>query len=96
MQPGSRNARLSTESREKALSISRGLVWAERAVLEGAVSQPEQVAAHVRGLIEEAGGSVDYVEVRHLHGISTGKLRRGQGRARRPGRCRAGRSDCSG
>jgi hypothetical protein len=30
----------------------------------GAAPSPADVAAHVRGLIEEAGGTVDYVEVR--------------------------------
>ncbi|KXZ44358.1 hypothetical protein GPECTOR_69g451 [Gonium pectorale] len=59
----SRNARLSPEAREKALCISRGLAWAEAAVAEGRVSEPSEVSSHIRGLIEEAGGKVDYVEL---------------------------------
>ncbi|EFJ49482.1 hypothetical protein VOLCADRAFT_89713 [Volvox carteri f. nagariensis] len=66
----SRNARLSPESRERALCISRGLAWAEKAVAEGAVSEPADVAAQLRGRIEEAGGTVDYVELLHAHHLS--------------------------
>ncbi|GIL45485.1 hypothetical protein Vafri_2713 [Volvox africanus] len=65
----SRNARLSAESRDRALSISRGLRWAEKAVAEAAVTRPDEVAAHVRGMIEEAGGKVDYVELLHAHNL---------------------------
>ncbi|KAG2501049.1 hypothetical protein HYH03_000868 [Edaphochlamys debaryana] len=68
----SRNARLSPESREKALCLSRGLAWAEKAAAEGSVSDSAAVQAHVRGLIEEAGGKVDYVEL--LHAINLGPV----------------------
>ncbi|PNH09684.1 Pantoate--beta-alanine ligase, partial [Tetrabaena socialis] len=63
----SRNARLSEESRQSALCISRGLKWAEAAVAEGTAGEPAAVAAHVRGLIEAAGGKVDYVELLDAH-----------------------------
>ncbi|KAG2435132.1 hypothetical protein HXX76_007217 [Chlamydomonas incerta] len=59
----SRNARLSEEARQKALAISRGLKWAEAGVADGSLGAPEAVKEHVRGLIEEAGGKVDYVEL---------------------------------
>ncbi|EFJ46159.1 hypothetical protein VOLCADRAFT_93630, partial [Volvox carteri f. nagariensis] len=60
----SHNARLSPESGERALCISRGLACAEKAVAEEAASEPADVAAQLRGRIEEGGGTVDYVEWR--------------------------------
>jgi hypothetical protein len=59
----SRNARLSPESRSNALSISAALNWAQQAVVQGEVTQADDIAGTVRQRIAAAGGDVDYVEV---------------------------------
>jgi pantothenate synthetase len=59
----SRNARLSDESRTKALSISQAIKWAEEAKAAGQLKDPAAVAEEVKRRITESGGTVDYVEV---------------------------------
>jgi hypothetical protein len=70
----SRNARLSPEARQACLAIPRAIQWAEAAVAGaalpgqgqelGGLSDPQAVADEVARQIAEAGGKVDYVEVR--------------------------------
>jgi pantothenate synthetase len=62
--PCSRNARLAPEARSQALSISAALRWAQEAVAAGQVASAADVSAAVRQRIADAGGEVDYVEVR--------------------------------
>ncbi|KAI8475061.1 MAG: hypothetical protein J3K34DRAFT_405940 [Monoraphidium minutum] len=70
----SRNARLSDEARAACLAIPRAVQWAEAAVKgPGGASDPAAVAAEVARRITEAGGRVDYVELRdaeHLGPVS--------------------------
>nr|CAB3497444.1 unnamed protein product [Digitaria exilis] len=58
----SRNVHLSCEEREKALSISRSLVNARTAALNGN-NHSQQIKDQIVQTLEEAGGQVDYVEV---------------------------------
>ncbi|RCV39906.1 hypothetical protein SEVIR_9G008400v4 [Setaria viridis] len=58
----SRNVHLSCEEREKALSISRSLVNARTAALNGN-SHGQQIKDQIVQTLEEAGGQVDYVEI---------------------------------
>uniref|UniRef100_A0A0A9HQ48 Pantoate--beta-alanine ligase n=1 Tax=Arundo donax TaxID=35708 RepID=A0A0A9HQ48_ARUDO len=58
----SRNVHLSHEQREKALSISRSLVNARTAALNGNNHSP-QIKDEIVQRITEAGGQVDYVEI---------------------------------
>jgi len=60
----SRNARLSPQSRLAALSINQALNWARHATQQQQLAVAAEVAAEVRQRITEAGGVVDYVEVR--------------------------------
>ncbi len=62
----SRNARLTPEARGRAPAIYRALQWAQAAVAEGSEKRPAHLREHVVRSIEEAGGKVDYVEVRAL------------------------------
>ncbi len=61
--PHSRNARLSPEARQQALSIYQALQWAQQATSEGAVTDAAEVATEVSWRIKNAGGKIDYVEV---------------------------------
>lgn len=67
----SRNARLSAESRRKALCICSSLQWAQGAVGSGQITMPYDVRQHVCAAIEEAGGKVDYVELVQAENLST-------------------------
>ena len=62
----SRNARLSAEARLKAPAIYRALQWAQGAVSSGLHSETSKLQAHVAKEIEEAGGKIDYIEVRFV------------------------------
>ncbi len=57
----SRNTYLSTEERQKALSISKALLSVERDVASGRT--PEEIKTRVGKEIEQAGGIIDYVEM---------------------------------
>ncbi|PNX81807.1 pantoate-beta-alanine ligase-like protein, partial [Trifolium pratense] len=59
----SRNVHLSPEEREKALSINKSLSKAKSAVEDGQV-QCEKLRNLVIQCITEAGGTIDYAEVR--------------------------------
>lgn len=58
----SRNVHLSCEEREKALSVSRSLVNARTAALNGH-NTCEQLKNQIVQTLTEAGGQVDYVEI---------------------------------
>ncbi|XP_062201184.1 pantoate--beta-alanine ligase [Phragmites australis] len=58
----SRNVHLSHEEREKALSISRSLVNARTAALNGN-NHSQQIKHQIVQTLTEAGGQVDYVEI---------------------------------
>ncbi|CAL4928381.1 unnamed protein product [Urochloa decumbens] len=58
----SRNVHLSHEEREKALSISRSLVKARTAALNGN-THSQQIKYQMVQTLTEAGGQVDYVEI---------------------------------
>ncbi|CAN6286181.1 unnamed protein product [Urochloa humidicola] len=58
----SRNVHLSHEEREKALSISRSLVNARTAALNGN-NYSQQIKDQIVRTLTEAGGQVDYVEI---------------------------------
>ena len=66
----SRNARLSAEARLKAPAIYRALQWAQGAVSSGQHSETSELQAHVAKEIEEAGGKIDYIEVRFVFSCS--------------------------
>jgi len=59
----SRNARLSPESRQNALSISKALKWARTALADGSIGDAASVRKTVSDMIEASGGKVDYVEL---------------------------------
>ncbi|OEL31028.1 Pantoate--beta-alanine ligase [Dichanthelium oligosanthes] len=61
----SRNVHLSCEEREKALSISRSLMNARTAVLNGN-NHGQQLKDEIVQTLKEAGGQVDYVEFQSL------------------------------
>ncbi|KAG0546620.1 hypothetical protein BDA96_01G010300 [Sorghum bicolor] len=58
----SRNVNLSDEDREKALSISRSLMDARTAALNGS-NHSQQIKDQIVQTLTEAGGQVDYVEI---------------------------------
>lgn len=60
----SRNARLSADSRAKAPGIYKALQWAKEAVASGSETNTGNLRDLVSKKIVEAGGVVDYVEVR--------------------------------
>jgi pantoate--beta-alanine ligase len=65
----SRNAYLSTEERQRALAISRGLRAAERAAAEGETSTEGLVEAALKEL-HEAGVEPEYLEARSADDLS--------------------------
>jgi pantothenate synthetase len=60
----SRNARLSEDSRRQAPAIYAALQWAAAQVAAGQAREAAALRQAVTARIEEAGGRVDYVEVR--------------------------------
>ena len=66
----SRNARLSAEARRKAPAIYQALQWAQGAVSSGLHTSTSDLQAHVAKEIEEAGGKIDYIEVRGRYSSS--------------------------
>jgi pantoate--beta-alanine ligase len=65
----SRNARLSAESRAKAPAICAALRWARDAARAGEVTDPKQLQEDVAKRVAEAGGAVDYAEVRDAESL---------------------------
>ncbi|GAX78673.1 hypothetical protein CEUSTIGMA_g6111.t1 [Chlamydomonas eustigma] len=59
----SRNARLTAEARQHAPAIYKALRWAMQAVESGAEKNPGTIQDQVRGMIEQAGGKMDYAEL---------------------------------
>ncbi|KAK9915610.1 hypothetical protein WJX75_001468 [Coccomyxa subellipsoidea] len=59
----SRNALLSSDNRQKALSISQSLQWARKMVEDRSAVSPSELHDAVASRIAAAGGRVDYVEV---------------------------------
>jgi pantoate--beta-alanine ligase len=60
----SRNARLSAEAREAAPAIYQALKWARDSSASGEVTDPKALRDEVERRVTDAGGKVDYVEVR--------------------------------
>lgn len=65
----SRNEYLSDDEREAALSLSRALRQVRRAFAEGE-RNPRRLASLARGVMEEAGADVEYVELVEPEGLS--------------------------
>ncbi|XP_075264861.1 uncharacterized protein LOC142357027 [Convolutriloba macropyga] len=65
----SRNVRLTPDERKRALSISKGLKWAQAAVAEGVTEAPT-IRTKIVNMISEAGGTVDYVEICHAENLN--------------------------
>ncbi|CAG9461791.1 unnamed protein product [Pedinophyceae sp. YPF-701] len=59
----SRNAKLTPDVRQQALTIYKQLAWAMGAVNSGEVTDAEMIRTTIREAITAAGGVVDYVEV---------------------------------
>jgi len=66
----SRNTYLSPEERRRALCLPNALAQAQ-ALISAGETRAERVIARARGILEEAGAEVDYVEIRDPETLET-------------------------
>ena len=65
--PGSRNALLTPEDRQRCVCISQALAAAREAAVGGTATAAAELQRQVADAIAAGGGRVDYVEVRLVH-----------------------------